>query len=210
MSLDVANDKTVALIPEHGPSSLPHSSHCTKDATAALNDNYEDLQPKPESQENRILAPLEQVSNSPEGCSTEPISEPRGTRLDSTFRQFSWTWILSLIATAWVIFTICFAYNCTLLSPFSTSLLFSKPENTLLMLNILSHGTIILLKDLMSSAFEAVRWAFASSKKGVSASNFIGLSRATNALGVLGLVFSKSGSPCGLGRDGYRLWGCQR
>lgn len=204
MSSNIANDKDNTLI--SGESHRPQSSHSAEHATAAPSSDCEDLQPNSELQENTSVSP-QQVPESSAERSTQSI--PPGTRLQSTFRQFLWTWILSLIAAAWVIFTICFAYNCTLLNPFSTSLLFSKPENTLLMLNILSHGTIILLKDLASSAFEAVRWAFASSKKGVSASNFIGMSRATNALGVLGLVFSRYGS-YGLGKDGYRLWGLQR
>lgn len=77
------------------------------------------------------------------------------------------------------------------------------------MLNVLSHGTLIFLKTLTSSVFEAVRWAFVSSSIGISAFNFIGLSRATNTLGVLALIFNKSGSN-GFRYNGYRLWGLQR
>jgi len=132
-----------------------------------------------------------------------------GVRLQSTLRQYAWTWLLSLFSLVWIVFTICFAYNCTLANPFAASLLFSRPENTLLMLNILSHGTLILLKDLTSSVFEPVRWAFASSSIGVSAFNFIALSRATNTTGVLALLFTRSGSN-GFGYNGYRLWGTQR
>ena len=183
MSLNISNDRNnVTLVTEHAHDSPPHSSHSSSEhGTAPLNGNGED-HPEPEAQEKPKPIP-QQVSESAAERSTRAMSDPGGTRLDSTLRQFLWTWILTLIATGWVTFTICFAYNCTLQSPFSTALLFSRPENTLLVLNVLSHGTIILLKDLTSCAFEAVRWAFASSKEGVSASNFIGLSRATNALG---------------------------
>ena len=208
MSLDVANDKNITLISENDPQPQNRSSHSAEHGTTAPKSGCEDLQPTSGSQKDTGLF-LQQVPESRAEDSTQSISDPPGTRLDSTFRQFLWTWIVSLIAVAWVGFTICFAYNCTLVNPFLPSLLFSNPKYTLLMLNILSHGTIILLKDLTSSAFEAVRWAFASSKKGVSASSFIGLSRATSALGILDLVFGRSGS-YGLGKDGHRLWGLQR
>lgn len=207
MSSDDAN-KSISLISENSPQPLNRSSRSAERAPAAPNTDNEDLQPKTGSQsKNMVFA--EEVPENLADRASGPITNLPRTRLDSPFRQFWGTWLVSLIATAWVIFTICFAYNCTLVNPFSIRLLFSKPENTILMLNILSHGTIILLKDLTSSGFEAVRWAFASSEKGVSASNFIGLSRATNALGVLGLVLGTSGS-YGLGKDGYRLWGLQR
>jgi hypothetical protein len=57
----------------------------------------------------------------------------------------------------------------------------------------------MLLEQLTAMAFERVRWGFACSAQGVSASNFLALSRATGALGVVGIMFR--GSP---------LWGPQR
>ena len=132
-----------------------------------------------------------------------------GVTLRSPIRQLFWSWILSVVASVWVIFTVYFAYNCTLDRPLSTRLMFSRPDNTILALNVLSHGTIFLLGHLTSSVFEAVRWALASSKNGISVFSFIGLSRATSPLGVMTLMVGNAGSKL-FARDGHRLWGFQR
>jgi hypothetical protein len=132
-------------------------------------------------------------------------------RLRSPFRQFFWTWALTIVSIIWVVFTVYFAYNCTMDKPLSTTLVFSRPDNTILALNILSHGTILLLRELTSSVFEAVRWAFASSKDGISAFSFLGLSRATSPLGVLNLMGGSARSkPFKFAKDGHRIWGFQR
>jgi hypothetical protein len=136
-----------------------------------------------------------------------------GIKLESTACQYFLTWILALLTLGWVIFTIYFAYNCSIDNPLSESLIFSKPERTILLLNVLSQFTIFLLGELTTSAFEAVRWALASTPNGISAFTFVGLSRATSVLGIVSLLFhnriSGPGAPI-LEKDGHRLWGLQR
>jgi len=109
-------------------------------------------------------------------------------RLQNPVRQRLMTLLLSSFASLWVIFTIIFAWNCTLQNPFSPGMIFSAPSTTVLTLNILSHGTVVLLRELTSSVFEIVRWALACTPHGVSLPSFISLSRATGPLGVLSFL----------------------
>jgi hypothetical protein len=136
-----------------------------------------------------------------------------GVKLESTFRQYFLTWVLALFTLGWIIFTIYFAYNCSISNPLTPSLIFSKPERTILLMNILSQFTIFLLAELTLSVFEALRWAFASSPHGINAFSFVGLSRATSLLGILSLLIRnrirEPGEPI-LSKDGHRLWGLQR
>ena len=124
-------------------------------------------------------------------------------------RQLLSTWIQALLSGLLMTFTIIFAFNCSLPKPFAVWLLPSRSEDTLLILNACSHGTVLLLAALTSGAFETVRWALASSKRGIPAGSFLGLSRATGLLGVLSLFVG--GDRRGyLKVDGQQFWGTQR
>jgi len=126
--------------------------------------------------------------------------------LQSTFRYVLWTWVLLLISVGWVIFAVYYAYNCTSATPVSL-LLFSNSKHTILLLSILSHGTVILLGALTSNVFEATRWTLASSTCGVASETFIGLGRGTTYIGLLSLFPSGSLS---IRKDTYWYWGFQR
>jgi len=154
--------------------------------------------------------PLQSPNNRPASFKSQlQFDNGDGVVLRSPTRNFIWTWILTIVSTVWVLFTVYFAYNCTLEKPLSTWLIFPGPDNTILTLNVLSHGTIFLLRELASSVFEAVRWAFASSKEGISAFSFLGMSRATSPLGVLNLM-ARSATSRWFAKDGHRMWGLQR
>jgi len=118
------------------------------------------------------------------------------------------TWLLMTLTSVWLGFTMFFAWNSTLSNPFVRNIMPSGPAQTITVLNILSHITVFLLQVLTSSVFEILRWAFASTKAGVSAFGFLTMSRATGPLGVLYLLFfdSKTGNFW----TGHRLWGVQR
>jgi len=131
--------------------------------------------------------------------------------LQSTCRQFLLTWAVMIISALWLAFTIFFAYNSTLTDPIVPNLVFATPSRTLNTLNVLSHVSIILLQILTADVFEAIRWALASSARGISALDFCILSRATSLMGVLYLLgsrgFSRSAQFCFTPRS---LWGGQR
>ena len=126
--------------------------------------------------------------------------QQNGTKLQSMPRQLLWPWITALVSALWMAFTAIFAFNCSLPKPFSQRLLPTRSEDSLLILNVLSHGTLLLLGQLTSQAFEAVRWALASSPNGVPAASFLGLSRATGLLGVVSVLVSGRGGFLTLGR----------
>ena len=109
----------------------------------------------------------------------------------------------------WIAFTTIFAFNCSRSKPFAYSLFLSKSEDSILVLNILSHGTLLLLGTLTLQAFETVRWALASSRNGIPAGSFLGLSRATGLFGVLRLFVSRNWGGF-LRLDGQQFWGVQR
>lgn len=132
-----------------------------------------------------------------------------GSKLRSMWRQLLSTWILALLSGLLMAFTIFFAFNCSLQKPFAVWLLPSRSEDTLLVLNACAHGIVLLLAALTSRAFETVRWALASSERGIPAGSFLGLSRATGLLGVLNLFVG--GDRRGyLKVDGQQFWGTQR
>ena len=136
---------------------------------------------------------------------------PEATRNEflSPIQKQRSTLLLACLTAGFMAFTIFFAYNSSLDHPVSPSLIFSRPERSVLVLNIASQLTIFCLAELTSCVFEAIRWAFACSAAGTNAFTFLSLSRATNAFGVLCLLFGRSGDHT-FGMDGHRLWGGQR
>ncbi|KAI9770897.1 MAG: hypothetical protein M1840_002601 [Geoglossum simile] len=62
-----------------------------------------------------------------------------------------------------------------------------SPGKTITVVNVLSHGVAFLLLQLVSSVFEALRWALASSRSGIRVMSFLALGQATSTLGVLSL-----------------------
>ena len=119
-----------------------------------------------------------------------------------------WTLLLALLTAGVMSFTIFFAYNSAMEQPISNHLIFSNPERSILALNILSQITIFLFAELTLAVLEAVRWALACSTNGTAALTFLALSRATNAIGVLGILLGNGDKK--FGKDGYRLWAGQR
>ena len=128
----------------------------------------------------------------------------------SSVRQQWFTIILAYATATSLVFTVFFAYNSCLDYPIVRSLIFTCPERTILMLNVLSQVTIFLLGELMSSIFEITRWAFVSRDTGIPAYTFLILSRATSIIGVVMLLFARTVSKSKFQIDGHRFWGTQR
>ena len=122
---------------------------------------------------------------------------------ESTWCQRTPTWIMIILTTIWVVLTSLFAYNSTLDKPLLKRFILPDPTQTVTVLNILAHITVFLLQTGVSDVFEAIRWASASAKNGVSSFSFFALSRATAPLGVIYLVLFASGKE-------HRFWGCLR
>jgi hypothetical protein len=135
--------------------------------------------------------------------------EPTRNEFLSPIQKQRSTLLLASLTAGVMAFTIFFAYNSSLEQPISSRLIFSRPERSILLLNIFSQLTIFCLAELTSCVFDALRWTLACSAAGTSAFTFLSLSRATNALGVFCLLFGRSGDRKFVG-DGHRLWGGQR
>lgn len=129
--------------------------------------------------------------------------EETASPLESTWRQYSSTWVMIVFTTIWVVLTILFGFNSTLDKPLSSRFILPDPTQTVTILNILSHIAVFLLQNVVSDVFEAMRWAGAGMRRGILSLSFIALSRATAPLGVIYLVLFASGK-------GHRFWGCLR
>lgn len=163
---------------------------------------YSLMETSSQALEDSAVQPLQGQNfenNSPkfeESFQIHEISHPdsntkkHGTVLPSTFRQLRWELLLCLgmIPISILLFLYVYASlisNNPPLGPF----LFS-PSRTLLVITILSQGLANLFLMLFSNVFEALRWHFASRKKGVLATTFLGLSPATSSFGVLKLLYA--------------------
>jgi hypothetical protein len=111
----------------------------------------------------------------------------RGSTLQPKSKQFRQTWLLAFTTAILFCFTMFYA-NTVLISVSPVPHFFSlSPGKTITVVNVLSHGVAFLLLQLTGSVFEALRWALASSRSGISLMSFLALGPATSILGVLGL-----------------------
>ena len=141
-------------------------------------------------------------------ASDADLDVPQAAKLP--MRQYISTWILVAFACVWVVFTIIVACNCTLDDPIAESLVLATPAQTVLVLSILSQFTIFLMGELVTTVFEALRWAFSSSQSGISVFSFLILGRATGLLGVFGRMCRMDLSKRSGTKALHRLWGAQR
>jgi hypothetical protein len=104
-----------------------------------------------------------------------------------------------LVTSAWIIFTIILCFR----SSDSSTTIFPTATTTVLILNILSTGSALLLRELVLGAFEILRWTLITRPQGVGVATFLAVSRATSAFGTLRLLFSNQ-------HVGHRKWCAQR
>jgi len=139
-----------------------------------------------------------------------PLFEERPIQRCQVLQQRLFSLFLALLAGTFLSITLLFAYNCSSIRPISPRLMFRKPGNSILLLNVLSQFTMFCLAELAFCVLDVLRWAFASRPSGTSAYTFLALSRSTNLAGVIYLLLGKSPKPEKLQTDGHRLWGLQR
>ena len=134
---------------------------------------------------------------------------PSVDEFHSPLRQQRLTLLTAFFTASCMSFTIFFAYNSSLEQPISSKLIFTRPERSILILNIASQVTIFSLAELTSAVFGQIRWALACSPSGTSAYTFLALSKATDIVGVLSLFFGHR-SEMKFEKGGFLLWGPQR
>lgn len=155
--LDPPNQRYSTIIPE----SASHGEQQYRNAPYPPSQlSYKPVDPEEEADYSSLIASTTSQRHPRRRTIT---FQQNATKLQSTPRQLLWTWVTALVSALWMAFTVIFAFNCSLRRPFSQRLLPPRSEDSLLILNVLSHGTVLLLGQLTSQAFETVRWALASS-----------------------------------------------
>ncbi|KAI9779690.1 MAG: hypothetical protein M1839_007188 [Geoglossum umbratile] len=126
-------------------------------------------------------------------------SSGRGSVLESKFKMF-FTWALAIATLLLSVFSICYGYT-VLLNRGSSRVFIRPPGETVLTVNVLSQFIAILLKQLLSSSFENLRWSLVSRRKGTLMTTFLALSQATSLQGIM-YLFSLP--------DRHLIWCIQR
>jgi len=123
-----------------------------------------------------------------------------GIRLQPKARQYS-SDILLLVLTAFcVLATVTCAFLCSSSQPPSWLL---NPTTTVLLITIGSGVSAFLLGQLSAASLNRLRWALASSPAGIEFATFLGLSKATEFLGLAMLTYAHRSVA-------HRLWCSQR
>jgi hypothetical protein len=123
----------------------------------------------------------------PRYASTLAAQQYQGTRLQSSARQLYLDWGLAAGTVWWCLITAIYAYNATLERP-RLNIVFTDTRWTLAFVSALSQISMFFVGELVQATFERVRWTLASRNKGLLLTNFLGMSRATSLVGVLGLL----------------------
>jgi len=119
-----------------------------------------------------------------------PLQSP-GISLKPQWRQNWFAWVILVATGLWIVATVLYALAVSrtdgILHQFIP--ISHGPTVTVRILRVLSEGIAILLIALINSTLDAVLWAAASSKAGVSMSTILSLSRSTELFGLLELLF---------------------
>jgi hypothetical protein len=124
----------------------------------------------------------------------------RGIPLFPKWKNLLPNFLLLVIACAWLTMTV---WLSSVSSSDRPPTVFSRPEWTVLVLSVLSNGTVFLMRELTVGTFDQLRWVLISRPTGVGMATFLGLSRATSFFGVTNLFFSHQ-------QTNHRRWCSQR
>jgi len=117
------------------------------------------------------------------------LESPR--TLKNQWKQSLLAWTLVAVTGAWfagtIVYSLAVSSTTGLLQQFLP--LSHGPTVTVRILRILSEGTSILFAALVSTTLDALLWAVASAKLGVSMSTLLSLSQSTQLFGLLELLF---------------------
>jgi len=115
--------------------------------------------------------------------------ERDGIALPTKFQQYRIYCLIFVLSVIWLTATIVVAFLSSLSQPIAA---LSNPKTIVLVLTMGSGVSVFLLGQLLTSAFDRLRWTLAGRSKGVDLATFLGLSRATDFFGVIRLVFSSN------------------
>jgi hypothetical protein len=124
-----------------------------------------------------------------------------GTTIPSRRQRYRNQFRLASISFLLSIFAFYYAYEALVNPrPLLGRLIFS-PSTTVFVVNVLSQSVAFIMAQVFSAIFETLRWSFASRRRGVMLTTFLGLSAGTSPFGVFRLLLAS-------GR--HRFWCAQR
>lgn len=130
----------------------------------------------------------------------QPPYVNEGIVLDAKWKQLFTLNSLFVATSVWVILTTILAF---ISSSEKFTAFFLGPSSTILVLNVMSTGSVFLLGELVTETFEILRWALSVRPQGIGLATFFAIGRATNILGTIRIMFSNQ-------RVGHRKWCAQR
>jgi hypothetical protein len=136
----------------------------------------------------------------PPRYSSTITSKSNGIKLQSVIRQSYQDFALGVCTTLCCLITLLYACGATWGNP-ALQGLYKNTSYTVFLLWVLSQLSVFLVGLLISSAFERLRWALASSEKGILLTSFLGMSSTMAWAGMLRLlVFG------GENTQGRKIW----
>lgn len=127
-------------------------------------------------------------------------------------RNYS-AWSLLALGTTVTVFTLFYAWEASMPSNTFRALLWNNPQNTIFVINLLGHFSVLFLELLIVTACDNLRWSL--SRTGTSLLNFTSLTGSTSWLGLIQLLFSRKPrthvkKSFNFRNSSYRFWSAQR
>ena len=132
---------------------------------------------------------MQKAELSPDSETVRSGAHPRLVTLEANYRQFLTAVGWGVASSICLIAAISFSFATSATPPYTP---FRNPSRSVLVVNILSNLSVLLLAGFMMELNEKLRWFLASRSSGVNFVSFLGLSRATSDLGVLRMLFTKA------------------
>src|SRR5277367_613863 len=160
--------------------------------------------PKVSSQPSRRRTyPSYPISRPNDTLQLEPLVDRRdfpdpinGIKLQPKWKQYRFYLLSFVISCIWILGVISLAFMSSATNPITV---FAKPQTTISVINIGTSVSVFFLGELVSGAFDCLRWTLAARKTGFGLASFLGLSRATSNFGAWSLFFHDF-------KVGHRKW----
>lgn len=115
-----------------------------------------------------------------------------------------------IVSISMTSFTIYYAWNASVRFYPSKRFMFTDPDHTIFMVNLLSYFSTVLVKVLIDITCDQVRWSKCNTKSSLSFLSFLALSSATGVAGLTHLLLSPFPRLTSKGHLQHRLWSLQR
>jgi len=114
---------------------------------------------------------------------------PRLVSMEAKYRKFLTVIGLCVASTICVMAAISVSFATSAKRPYTP---FPNPSTAVLVINVLTQLSVLILTAFVTELNERLRWSLASSSSGLNFGSFIALSRSTGDLGVLRMLIAKA------------------